>query len=109
MRKETADGTTISPFAYPESFEEVLKELNERHKNRSVEDEELWGDLQTAKDEVEALLKEEYSSVTSHTAFVTDVDLGVSTNFLWDDDEERWKEPSVSHLSAFFSHLLSLF
>lgn len=98
-------------FAYPRCFEDVLNALDERHKNWSGEDAKLWEDLQKAKDDVERLLRNEYSIVTSHSVYVTDrdVDLGIPTNLLWDNpSEERWKEPSVRPSSAYVTHTLIL-
>lgn len=96
-------------FAYPRCFEDVLNALDERHKNRYGEDAKLWEDLQIAKDDLERLLKDEYTIVTFHMAFVADVDLGIPTNLLWDNPgQEGWKEPSVSPSSAYLTHLLTL-
>lgn len=43
-------------------------------------------------------------------AYVTDIDLGIPTNLLWDDPgEERWKEPLVSHASVYLARSLILY
>lgn len=103
------DEATALSFAYPRCFEDVLNALDERHKNRYGEDAKVWEDLQIAKDELERLLKDEYSIATSHTAYVTDIDLGIPTNLLWDNlGEEGWKVPSVSPSSAYLTHMLTL-
>lgn len=103
------DESTALSFAYPRCFEDVLNALDDRHKNRYGEDAKLWEDLQKAKDDLERLLEDEYTIVTFRTAFVTDVDLGIPTNLLWDNPgQEGWKEPSVSPSSAYLTHLLTL-
>lgn len=103
------DKATALSFAYPRCFEDVLNALDDRHKNRSGEDAKLWEDLQKAKDDLERLLEDEYTIVTFRTAFVTDVDLGIPTNLLWDNPgQEGWKKPSVSPSSAYLTHLLTL-
>lgn len=103
------DKAIASSFAYPRCFEDVLNALDDRHKNRYGEDAKLWEDLQKAKDGLERLLKDDYTIVTFRTAFVTDVDLGIPTNLLWDNPgQEGWKEPSVSPSSAYLTHLLTI-
>lgn len=103
------DEATALSFAYPRCFEDVLNALDERHKNRYGEDAKLWEDLQKAKDELETLLKDEYSIATSQMAYVTDIDLGIPTNLLWDDPgKNKWERPSVSHASVYLAHSLIL-
>lgn len=109
--KEKANGKGPSSlcFAYPETFEEVLKELDGRNPVKSGEDTKLWEELKKAKDDLETLLTAIYSSAgISSIAFLADTDQAKSTDFIWEEDEKCWEAPSVSHSSIHFSHVLSL-
>lgn len=111
-KKETVLGSVgeapSPPFAYPATFESVLKTLDERHKDRSGDDAKLWEDLQKAKDTMEELLRNEISSTTACAAFLDDVDYARPTDLLWEDDKTSWKEPFVSFATTDSVPLLTL-
>lgn len=91
-------------FAYPETFEEVLNDLDSRNPTNRSEDVHLWEELKKVKDDLEKLLNDIYSSAgISSIAFLADTDQAKSTDFLWEEDEKCWEAPSVSHASIYFS------
>lgn len=107
--KEKANGKIPLRFTYPETFEVVLKELDNRNPTRSGEDAKLWEELKKVKNDLEKFLNDIYSSASSsYTAFLADTDQGKSTDLLRERDEKGWEELSVSHASIYFSYVLSL-